>query len=309
MGDPEGVGPEITRKAWEELRNSPDLAFAIVAPQDVFPQAVRASKIETVKDIFSTNIPLVEIDDGSRAQTITASIERSVSFCLSGQASAMVTNPISKDVLYKTGFKYPGHTEFIGKLTEDSIYDGERGPAMMLAGGGLHVALVTIHMSLKDAAVAITTEKIKSKARILHESLQRDFGIKNPRIAMAGLNPHAGEGGALGREEVEILNPTAQQLRNEGINISDARSADTLFHAEARQTYDAALAMYHDQGLIPVKTLDFHGGVNITLGLPIIRTSPDHGTAFDIAGKGIARPDSLIAAIRTARMLASNRYG
>ena len=309
MGDPEGVGPEITVKCWEALRNSPEHAFAVIAPKDVFSDAEPITDLTEISDMFSSRLPLIDIESFGRERSTTDSIQTAVSFCLSHQASAMVTNPISKDVLYKLGFKYPGHTEYLGKLTEGSSYEGQRGPAMLLSGGGLRVALVTIHMSLKDTASAITAKKIKVKARILHESLKRDFGIKEPRIAMAGLNPHAGENGALGLEEIEIINPAAQELRAEGIKISNARSADTLFHAEARQTYDAVLAMYHDQGLIPVKTLDFHGGVNITLGLPIIRTSPDHGTAFDIAGKGIARPDSLIAAIKTARILANNRYG
>ena len=178
---------------------------------------------------------------------------------------------------------------------------------MLLEGGGLRCALVTVHMPIADAAQSITPEAITRIAKTLYGALKVDYGLTNPHIAMAGLNPHAGENGALGEAEINIQNPTAQALRDDGIDISNARPADTLFHAEARAGYDAVLAMYHDQGLIPVKTLDFHGGVNITLGLPIIRTSPDHGTAFDIAGKGIARADSLIAAIEKARVLAINR--
>ena len=178
---------------------------------------------------------------------------------------------------------------------------------MLLEGGGLRCALVTIHKPLSEAIADITPEAISQVAKTLYGALEVDYGLTNPHIAMAGLNPHAGENGSLGMTEINIQNPTAKTLRSEGVNISDARPADTLFHAEARSGYDAVLAMYHDQGLIPVKTLDFHGGVNITLGLPIIRTSPDHGTAFDIAGKGLARPDSLIAAIKKARFLADNR--
>jgi 4-hydroxythreonine-4-phosphate dehydrogenase len=178
---------------------------------------------------------------------------------------------------------------------------------MMLSGGGLKIALITVHVPLRKAALLITKKEIIKKAKVINEALIRDFGIKDPRIALAGINPHAGERGQLGQEEMNIINPAAEILRKEGINISDALPADTLFHEEARSMYDAAIAMYHDQGLIPVKTLDFYGGVNITLGLPIVRTSPDHGTAFNIAGENIARPDSIIAAIKTAREISNNR--
>lgn len=178
---------------------------------------------------------------------------------------------------------------------------------MMLSGGGLRVVLATIHLPLRAAIDAITGERIAAIARLTDHALRRDFGIAAPRLALAGLNPHAGEGGALGREEIEIVNPAAEALRAEGIDITDALPPDTMFHAEARAGYDAAVCLYHDQGLIPVKTLDFHGGVNITLGLPIVRTSPDHGTAFAIAGTGTARPDSLIAAIREAATIARHR--
>ena len=178
---------------------------------------------------------------------------------------------------------------------------------MMLAGGGLRVGLATVHLSLKDAADQLSADAILNNTRVINGALKCDFGIPKPRISLTGLNPHAGEGGALGMEERNIINPAARVLREEGLNVTDAQPADTLFHAEAREGYDAVLAMYHDQGLIPVKTLDFHGGVNITLGLPIVRTSPDHGTAFGIAGQNKARPDSLIAAIKSARDIANNR--
>jgi 4-hydroxythreonine-4-phosphate dehydrogenase len=178
---------------------------------------------------------------------------------------------------------------------------------MMLSGGGLRVGLATVHLSLKEAAAQLSGDAIIQNARVMDGALKCDFGIKDPRISLTGLNPHAGENGSLGTEEDDIINPAARVLRQDGINATDAQPADTLFHAEARQAYDAVLAMYHDQGLIPVKTLDFHGGVNITLGLPIVRTSPDHGTAFNIAGQNKARPDSLIAAIKTAREIANNR--
>jgi 4-hydroxythreonine-4-phosphate dehydrogenase len=178
---------------------------------------------------------------------------------------------------------------------------------MMLAAKDLRVALATIHLPLAQVPEHLSTEHLVRTGRVVAEALQRDFGVAAPRIAMAGLNPHAGEGGGLGREEIEIINPAAAALRAEGVDISDARPADTLFHAEARATYDAVIAMYHDQGLAPVKSLDFWGAVNVTLGLPIVRASPDHGAAFDIAGKGIARPDSFLAALRLARDMAQRR--
>ena len=245
--------------------------------------------------------------DSGLTPYITGSIARAVSACLSGDAAAVITNPISKDVLYQAGFTHPGHTEYLGELTKDAANNGPRGPVMMLSGGGLRVALATVHLPLKDAATQLSSDKIINTALVMDHALRHDFNIKAPRIALTGLNPHAGENGALGREEIDIINPAARALRDKGINVTDAQPADTLFHAEAREGYDAVLAMYHDQGLIPVKTLDFHGGVNITLGLPIVRTSPDHGTAFNIAGQNIARPDSLIAAIKSAREIADNR--
>jgi len=320
LGDPAGVGPEITVKAWKALNTNPDYSFAIIAP----PQTIKAiggsikiiSDVSEAPDSFSEAIPVLPLADinvtpglpsPQNAKVITASIEQAVALCLKGKAAGMVTNPIAKDILYEAGFGFPGHTEYLGELTRHASMSYERGPVMMLMGGGLRVGLATVHMSLKNAAAKLNTETIIKNARIIDGALRCDFGIKEPRIHLAGLNPHAGEGGALGREEIDIINPAAHILRAEGLNVSDAKSADTLFHAQARAGYDAVLAMYHDQGLIPVKTLDFHGGVNITLGLPIVRTSPDHGTAFDIAGQDKARPDSLIAAIKAARDIAQNR--
>jgi len=219
-----------------------------------------------------------------------------------------VTNPIAKHVLYDAGFRFPGHTEFLGHLSEGHTAPYAKGPVMMIAAQGLRVGLATVHIPLQTAAEQLSIDGIIQTARVMLGALKTDFGIAEPRLALTGLNPHAGEGGALGREEIGIINPAAQILRDEGFDVTDAQPADTLFHAEAREGYDAVLAMYHDQGLIPVKTIDFHGGVNITLGLPFIRTSPDHGTAFGIAGQNIARPDSLIAAIKKARENADNRH-
>jgi len=314
LGDPDGIGPEITAKAWEKLHDESDFAFALVcegpAPDLSIP--VIESSWETAKADFAKALPVISNDtpDLSTPTQAVHSIKLAVDATLTGQADGVVTNPISKERLYAEGFSHPGHTEYLAELTADVDAPYARGPVMMLAAGDqLRCALVSIHESLRVMLDRLTPERIESAARTLHGAMAQDFGIESPRIALSGLNPHAGEGGSLGREEIEIINPCAARLRKEGIQITDALPADTLFHEEARETYDAVLAMYHDQGLIPVKSLDFHNGVNITLGLPIIRTSPDHGTAFDIAGQGIARPDSLIAAIRMARRLADNRHG
>ena len=320
MGDPAGIGPEITVKAWNALKTHPEYSFAVIAPPRVIEAAggkVKAiSNLAETQDVFAKAIPILPIEgrvakagepSADHATTITESIERAVGRCLGGEADGLITNPISKDVLYQAGFKFPGHTEYLGDLTTSTEPPYARGPVMMLAGGGLRVGLATVHLSLKDAAAQLSSDAILNNARVMDGALKCDFGITSPRISLTGLNPHAGEGGALGMEERNIINPAARVLREEGLNVTDAQPADTLFHAEARENYDAVLAMYHDQGLIPVKTLDFHGGVNITLGLPIVRTSPDHGTAFGIAGQNKARPDSLIAAIKAARDIANNR--
>ncbi len=325
LGDPAGIGPEISAKAWQALKDKAEYGFAIIAPLRVInaamtliggPKPKAITKLSEVGEVFKTALPVLPLEgrqakaghpSPDNAMTITESIERAVGRALSGEAAGVVTNPISKDILYQAGFKFPGHTEYLGELTKATTPPYARGPVMMLVGGGLRVGLATVHLPLKDAAKQLDANAILQNARVMHGALKCDFGIENPRISLAGLNPHAGEGGALGREEIDIINPAARALRAEGLDITDAQPADTLFHAEAREAYDAVLAMYHDQGLIPVKTLDFHGGVNITLGLPIVRTSPDHGTAFNIAGQNKARPDSLIAAIKTARSLANNR--
>lgn len=324
MGDPAGIGPEIILKARAELGASiPLLALgdpgvfagaaarlglpgpAVVdAPDDRLP----ADRLAVLATPHTCSGPVTPGQpDAAHAQAVTSAIETGVALCRHGRASALVTAPISKAVLYEAGFGFPGHTEYLAELTADTPVEGPRGPAMMLSGGGLRVVLATIHLSLREAVAALTAERIAGIARLTHHALVRDFGIAAPRLALAGLNPHAGEGGALGREEIEIVNPAAAALRAEGIDITDALPPDTMFHAEARAQYDAAVCLYHDQGLIPVKTLDFHGGVNITLGLPIVRTSPDHGTAFAIAGQSVARADSLIAAIRQAAEIAEHR--
>jgi 4-hydroxythreonine-4-phosphate dehydrogenase len=320
LGEPAGVGPEIVAAAWNALKTEP-LAFAVIGDADLLrTQGVLVVEINTPADAvqpFGRALPVihrplpapVEVGrpDPTNAPAVADGIEEAVSFVLSGEASGLVTAPIAKAPMYASGFRFPGHTEFIAELTADAPYPGTRGPVMMLTAKDLRACLVTIHVALGQVAELITADRVARTARVVHESLKRDFAIARPRLAMAALNPHAGEGGALGLEEIEILRPVAAQLRAEGIDITVPRPADTLFHDEARATYDAAICMYHDQALIPVKTLDFWGGVNVSLGLPIIRTSPDHGTGFDIAGQGIARADSLIAAIRLASEMAAAR--
>ena len=236
-------------------------------------------------------------------------IDRAVADVQGGRAAALVTNPINKEALYRAGFHHPGHTEYLGELA--GLLYGKPGltPIMMLASPQLRVVPVTIHLALRQAIAALTSAMIVTAGRVTRTALQRDFGIAAPVLAVAGLNPHAGEGGSLGREDMDIVAPAIAELRAAGIDARGPLAADTMFHAAARQSYDAALCMYHDQALIPIKTLDFDGAVNVTLGLPFIRTSPDHGTAFDIAGQGIARPDSLIAALRLAAEMAARRQG
>jgi 4-hydroxythreonine-4-phosphate dehydrogenase len=236
------------------------------------------------------------------APAITAAIEQGVALTLAGETAAVVTNPIAKHVLASAGFPYPGHTEFLGALAQARELPAR--PVMMLCGAGLRVVPITIHIPLAQVPARLTTQLIVETARVTAADLTRYFGIPVPRLAFTGLNPHAGEDGMLGHEDREIIVPALATLAAEGYHVSGPHPADTLFHARARQGYDAVLAMYHDQALIPLKTLAFDEGVNVTLGLPFIRTSPDHGTAFDIAGTGKARPDSLIAALRLAAEMA-----
>jgi 4-hydroxythreonine-4-phosphate dehydrogenase len=323
LGEPAGVGPEIIHKAWAVLRDDPDAAFVVIGDSRTLA-AAGSSPLASIHDPaeararFGQALPILDRPapasvtpgrpDAANAGAVADWIEQAVNLALVGDVSGLVTAPIAKAPLYATGFRFPGHTEFIAELTADTPYPGSRGPVMMLTARDLRACLVTIHVSLDEVPELVTDARIRRTARVVHECLKRDFGIARPRLAMAALNPHAGEGGALGLQEIEILKPAAEALRAEGIDITDPLPADTLFHDEARRAYDAALCMYHDQALIPVKTLDFWGGVNATLGLPIIRTSPDHGTGFDIAGKGVARPDSLIAAIRLAAAMADARH-
>jgi 4-hydroxythreonine-4-phosphate dehydrogenase len=242
--------------------------------------------------------------DGSSAPAAIDSIRRAVSDVLSGHAAGIVTNPVAKNVLYRSGFAEPGHTEFLGKLVQEATGNAAR-PVMMLWSPELAVVPVTIHLPLKDVVSRLTCDLVTETGRIVARDLTRRFGIVRPRLVVAGLNPHAGEDGALGEEDAAIVAPAVEQLRAEGIDAAGPLPADTLFHERARAVYDVALCMYHDQALIPIKTLAFDHAVNVTLGLPFVRTSPDHGTAFDIAGKGTADPSSLVAAITLAARLSA----
>jgi 4-hydroxythreonine-4-phosphate dehydrogenase len=321
-GDPAGVGAEIIAKAWRALREDGP-PFVVVGDAQLLASAgggVKVRRVLSPKEAlgaFAEALPVIDIPllspvvsgqpSPTYAPQVIRWIETAVGLALSGAVSGLVTAPIAKAPLYEAGFKFPGHTEFLAELTAAERFEGARGPVMMLAAGDLRAALVTIHTALLKVPGALSIEAIVNSGLVTAEALRRDFGIKIPRLAVAALNPHAGEGGALGREEIEIIGPAVRALQDLGVDAYGPAPADTLFHPEARVRYDGVLCMYHDQALIPVKMLDFWGGVNITLGLPIVRTSPDHGTGFDIAGRGLARPDSLIAAIRLAAQIAARR--
>ena len=322
LGDPAGVGPEITAKAWLALRDQGPVFVAVGDGDLLAAQGVPISRVETLAEgarSFRDSLPVLDLPltalvepgrpSSAHAPMIIRWIETATDLALSGEASGVVTAPIAKAPLYEAGFRFPGHTEFLADLTAHAPMAGERGPVMMLASGDLRTVLVTIHEPYAKAPSLLTTGRIVHTALVTAEALRRDFGVERPRLAVAGLNPHAGESGQIGREEIDIIAPAVAALRERGIDAFGPRPADTLFHPEARQTYDAAVCMYHDQALIPVKMLDFWGGVNVTLGLPIVRVSPDHGTGFDVAGKGVARADSLIAALRTAAAIAERRQG
>lgn len=321
LGDPCGIGPEIIAAAWRALRHDAELAFFVVGDAATLRTQNIPVKTVTRADeaaaAFAAALPVLDRPlsrpavagqpDAVHAPHIIDWIETGVALCLSGEARALVTAPIAKAVLYGAGFRFPGHTEFLAELCRPEGAAIAPTPVMMLAAGDLRVVLATIHTPLKDVAASLSGADLSHLIRITHNALIRDFGIDRPRLAVCGLNPHAGEDGAIGREEVEIIGPAVTGLQNESVLVSGPFPADTLFHDEARRTYDAAVCMYHDQGLIPLKTVDFWGGVNITLGLPIVRTSPDHGTGFGIAGTGTARANSFINALRQASAIAANR--
>lgn len=318
MGDSAGIGPEITAKAWE-ARETAGLApfFAVGDPRAL--TTVWHGPVAMITDpkdanaAFARALPLLAVPDNgevtpgkpddSSARAALQALEMAVGLTNAGAAGAIITAPVSKSQLYGVGFTHPGQTEFVAERCGVSAENA----VMMLAGPTLRVVPLTIHMALADVSHALTIELILSRARVTARALERSFGIKHPRLAFAGLNPHAGEEGTLGREELDVINPAIAILREEGINAVGPFAADTMFHARARANYDVALCPYHDQALIPVKTLHFDDGVNITLGLPIVRTSPDHGTAFGIAGTNQAHPGAMIAAIRMAAEAAQRR--
>jgi 4-hydroxythreonine-4-phosphate dehydrogenase len=322
LGDPAGVGPEIVAKAWTAL-NGGRATFALIGDlatvQAVGVPVARIGALDEAAGLFARALPVLDIPLSSpatpgrscadHAAAIVRWIETAAALALAGEASGVVTAPIAKAPLYAAGFRFPGHTEFLADLTAQAPAPGVRGPVMMLTAGDLRTALVTIHEPYAKVPALLTIARIVHTAQVTAQALQRDFGIVHPRLAVCGLNPHAGEAGQIGREEVEVIAPAVQRLQGLGLDARGPRPADSLFHAEARAGYDAAICMYHDQALIPVKMLDFWGGVNVTLGLPIVRASPDHGAGFDIAGQGLARPDSLIAAIRLAADIAARRRG
>ncbi|MGO7160961.1 4-hydroxythreonine-4-phosphate dehydrogenase PdxA [Rhizobium johnstonii] len=322
QGDPAGIGPDITLMAWLRRRELGLPPFFLIGDPDVL--ALRARQLNLAvsiretdeaskaASIFADALPVMTIPAGievvagephaATAKGTIASIEKAVSLVIDGDALAVVTNPIAKAVLYEAGFRFPGHTEFLADLAARAIGRPVT-PVMMLSGPKLRAIPVTIHIPVRDVPQALTGELITETCRIAHEDLRQRFGIEAPRLAVAGLNPHAGEGGAIGTEDEDVIRPAIEGLRDEGIDAIGPLPADTMFHDEARARYDVAICMYHDQALIPAKALGFDDSVNVTLGLPFVRTSPDHGTAFGIAGKGLAREHSLVAALKLAAQL------
>ena len=324
-GEPAGIGPDITLKAWLSRNELKLPAFYVLGDRDLLGHRAKALgldvrladvRAEDAAETFADALPVVATGHAATAQpgrpdhnsadAALASIRQAVGDVATGRAGAVVTNPIAKSVLYRAGFRHPGHTEFLAELAASG--GNAPHPVMLLWSPALLVVPVTIHLALRDAIAQLSTELIVTTARIVAADLKARFGFANPRLALSGLNPHAGEDGSLGTEDRTIVAPAVEILRGEGIAVRGPLPADTMFHDAARKTYDCAICMYHDQALIPVKTLAFDDAVNVTLGLPFIRTSPDHGTAFDIAGTGKANPSSLIAALRlAARMAAMQR--
>ncbi|MFM5907200.1 MAG: 4-hydroxythreonine-4-phosphate dehydrogenase PdxA [Novosphingobium sp.] len=322
LGDPAGVGPELIAEAWARRRELDLPPFFVVGGFNLLTAAAEsrgtsicAGLIQDPRDaarMFDEALPVIGLDpityrpgapDQPGASLALSSLKDATRIVAEGHASGLVTGPIAKSKLASVGFTYPGQTEFVaahcGVAAEDAV--------MMLAGPRLRTIPLTVHIPLDQVAAVISTPLVIQRARIAAAALQRDYGIANPRIAIAALNPHAGEDGRMGNQEAEIIAPAIAALQAEGMAVTGPHPADALFTPRAREGYDAALCMYHDQALIPLKALDFDEGVNVTLGLPIVRTSPDHGTAFDIAGKGLADPGAMIAAIRMAGEVAARR--
>src|ERR1700733_6483967 len=323
-GEPAGIGPDITIQAWLRRNELKLPAFYLLGDRDFVSQRAKALGLklkladvsaEDAPDAFDDALPVVATGhmaaarpgqpDDTSAGAAMASIRQAVGDVIAGRASAVVTNPIAKSVLYRAGFRHPGHTEYLAELAATEGRTPQ--PVMMLWSPALVVVPVTIHLSLRDAIAQLSSDLVVTTARIVVAALKARFGLVNPRLAISGLNPHAGEDGSLGTEDKTIVAPAIEILRGEGIEVRGPLPADTMFHEAARKTYDCAICMYHDQALIPVKTLAFEDAVNATLGLPFVRTSPDHGTAFDIAGTGKADPSSLIAALRLAARMAATQ--
>ncbi|SRR5260221_2194536 len=323
-GEPAGIGPDIAIAAWLRRNELGLPPFYLLGDRGSLADRAKIlglkveladSSPENALAAFSSALPVVATGepatarpgqpDATSASAALASIRQAVGDVMAGRAGAVVTNPIAKSVLYRAGFRHPGHTEFLAELAAN----GGRAPqpVMMLWSPALAVVPVTIHVSLHDALAQLSSDLIATTARIAVADLKARFGLSNPRLAVSGLNPHAGEDGSLGTEDIEIVAPAIEILRGEGIDVRGPLPADTMFHAAARASYDCAICMYHDQALIPIKTIAFEDAVNVTLGLPFIRTSPDHGTAFDIAGTGKANPSSLAAALRLAARMAAAR--
>ncbi|MFN3508292.1 MAG: 4-hydroxythreonine-4-phosphate dehydrogenase PdxA [Allorhizobium sp.] len=318
QGDPAGIGPDIALQAWLQRGKSHLPPFLYVGDPAVLH--VRARQLELdiaitetdaahACDVFDGGFPVLPIPTGvdvlagkphvANARGTIGAIETAVSLCLAGEVRAVVTNPIAKSVLYEAGFRFPGHTEFLADLAAKATGETVM-PVMMLAGPKLKAVPVTIHIPLKDVPQALTETLVFDTCRIVARDLAVRFGLTSPRLAVAGLNPHAGEGGAIGLEDEDVIHPAIRRLRDEGIDAFGPLPADTMFHDDARSRYDVAICMYHDQALIPAKALGFDDSVNVTLGLPFIRTSPDHGTAFGLAGTGFAKETSLVAALQLA---------
>jgi len=323
LGEPAGIGPDLALAIWRRRAELDIAPFYIVADADFLRRRARTLGLDipivtaepaSAAASFRTALPVVSLGiavtaeaghpDRSSAPAAVASIRRAVADVMAGVASAVVTNPVAKNVLYNWGFAEPGHTEFLAKLVQEATGKSLR-PVMMLWSPELAVVPVTIHLPLKEIFKHLSIELVVETGRIVARDLSQRFGLRHPRLVVAGLNPHAGEAGALGQEDEAIVAPAVARLAADGIDVKGPIPADSMFHERARATYDAALCMYHDQALIPIKTLAFDHAVNVTLGLPFVRTSPDHGTAFDIAGTGSADPASLIAALRLAKRLAT----
>jgi 4-hydroxythreonine-4-phosphate dehydrogenase len=324
-GEPGGIGAEIAVKAWHQLHNQSVFTFALLGDEAHIQRCCnkaaiaaplkRVARLEDAALVFSSHLPVLHRPlpgpatlgqfSPANGSWVTAAIVEAVDLCLKGNACGMVTNPIQKEALYAAGFKHQGHTDFLAALCKEQGLPAT--DVMMLVGGGLRAVPVTVHIALKDVAKALTQQRIVEQANVVGQALTHFFGIAKPRIAVTGLNPHAGENGSMGEEEITIIRPAIAELQSAGLNVFGPLPGDTAFFPKARESYDAILCMYHDQALIPVKTLDFHGGVNVTLGLPFIRTSPDHGTALNLAGQGIAQAESLVAALELAAEMAQKK--